>query len=110
MGYEFKIDDEQVARFKKWADKQIEETGGRPTDSFGFRFQFLFGPTGWGDNVEAIDTHTNKRINLTRDDDGEFCFDENGKPNWESPGKEFVRTLTEVIIDSIKTKFKRGKE
>lgn len=76
----FELDEEQTARFIKWRDQQADKTC-RRTDSFGFRFQFLFGPTGCGCNVEVIDAFTNERINLSKDDMDEFLYNEDGSKN-----------------------------
>lgn len=80
MKYEFKLDKEQTKRFEKWAEKQVKKTC-RAADSFGFRFQFLFGPTGCGDNVKVIDAFTKDEIDLTIDDNGDFVFNEDGSKN-----------------------------
>ncbi len=74
----FEMDKDQVLRFKKWVEKQALKKTCRRTDSDGFRFQFLFGPTGCGCNVEVIDAFTGDKINLTKDDDGNFIFNEDG--------------------------------
>lgn len=77
----FELNEEQTARFIKWRDQQADKTC-RRTDSGGFRFQFLFGPSYDGNNVEVIDAFTNDRINLTQDsDDGEFLYNEDGTKN-----------------------------
>ena len=76
----FELDDDQMKRFNKWAKEQIKKTG-RSSDSFGFRFEFLFGPTGMGNNVKVIDAFTKDEIILTIDDDGEFLYNEDGSKN-----------------------------
>lgn len=73
----FEMDKDQVVRFKKWAEKQVLKTG-RRSDSFGFRFQFLFGPTMDGCNVEVIDAFTGDKLDLTKDDGDNFIFNEDG--------------------------------
>jgi hypothetical protein len=80
MKYEFKLDKEQTERFEKWAEKQAKKTA-RSSDSFGFRFQFIFGPTGMGCNVRVVDAFTKEYVDLTQDDDGEFLFNEDGTKN-----------------------------
>jgi len=79
MKYEFKLDKEQAQRFEKWATEQAKK--GRSRDFSGFRFQFVFGPTGCGDNIHVIDTHTHDEIVLSKDDDGEFIYNEDGSKN-----------------------------
>jgi len=77
----FELNEKQTERFVKWRDKQADKAC-RRSDSFGFRFQFIFGPTSMGDNVEVLDVFTGDRLNLTLDyEDDEFLYNEDGSKN-----------------------------
>lgn len=82
MTREFKLDGEQQNRLDRWANKHrlVHASGVR--DCSGAWLRYIFLPTGMGDNVtvECIWCE-NVKLVLTKDDDGDFLYNEDGTRN-----------------------------
>ena len=61
----FEMSETETAKAKAWISEQ--EKKGTTKDATGFRFGFLFHPTGFGNCVKVLDSVTNEEIDVSDD-------------------------------------------
>lgn len=93
----FTLSKEQKERFDAWHRHhwEVVHKNWTPPDRSGFVCEFIFGPTGCGDNVRVKCVwcnpgHQGHEVNLTESDDGGFIFEYDSDWNklpapWEKP-------------------------